>query len=622
MVTLHINGQSVTTEDGSTVLTAARQAGIFIPTLCDHPALRPSGGCRLCLVEVEGARGPQTACTLPARPGLVVQTDTPALRESRRFVLNMLFSESNHICPFCIVSGGDCELQNAAYHAGLTHWAYPPAWQPRPLDASSPSFIFDANRCILCRRCVRACGELVGQHTLGLAERGAHTHLVADGGVPLGASSCVTCGVCVQVCPTGALYGRRDAYQGGLAHTRAMASVCVGCSVGCGLHIHTRDGRLVKLEGDWAAPVNAGVLCQLGRFAPLEEARPRLLTPLVRRDGLLTPVSWDDALTAAAAGLRATPAAPVAACISPRLSVEALAAFRQLWPAPAPAAAAPPNSAGLAALHTADVVVVFAADLEHAHQVAGFFVKRRLPGVSLFVINSRPTAWDDRADHVLRPRPGAEAAFLRAWLKAQALPPDGRAAAAEAGVPAEHIAEMAQAVRTAAQPVLIYTADLLAAQPAVVALLAELAAVAPGLGLLNLGGEANSRAAQLLGLDQPFHPAADRPVFVHLGDAEVTPDLLAAVTDAPCLVVAASYASPLTVAADVVLPVAGWAEQAGHYLNLDGRLQTAAAVLSPPGEARSNADALAGLAAHLGRPLSLDWEAALAAGPRTVPSSS
>ena len=618
MVTLQINGKSVTTEDGSTVLAAARQAGIFIPTLCDHPALRPSGGCRLCMVEVEGARGPQTACTLPVRSGMVVQTETPALQEGRRFVLSMLFSESNHVCPFCIVSGGDCELQNAAYHEGLTHWYYPPAWQSHALDASSPSFIFDANRCILCRRCVRACGELVGQHTLGLAERGAHTHLVADGGVPFGESSCVACGTCVQVCPTGALYGRRDAYQGGAARTKATASVCLGCSVGCGIQVHTRDGRLVKIEGDWAAPVNAGVLCQQGRFAPLEEARERLLTPLVRQDGVLTPASWDEALTAAAEGLRA---ARAAACIAPQQPAEALVAFQQLWPAEAPAAAAPPNTADLKALQAADVVVVLAADLEHAQQVAGFFIKRRLPsGLKLYIVNSTPTAWDDQATHVLRPHPGAEAQFLRAWLKALAIPADGRAAAAEAGVPAAHIGELAYAVRAADHPVLVYGADLPAAQPELAALLAELAAAAPKLGLLNLGGEANTRAAQQLGLDRPFHPAAGQPVFVDLGDAHVTPALLAAVNDAPCLVVAASYASPLTEEADVVLPVATWAEQAGHYLNLEGRVQTAAAVLAAPGEARPNVEALAGLAARLGVPLTLDWETALAVTP-SVPLS-
>src|SRR5690606_5217048 len=133
------------------------------------------------------------------------------------------------------------------YHAGLTHWDDLPAWTPRPVDASAPDFVFDPNRCILCRRCVRACGELAGQFTLGVAERGSQTRLVADGDVPLGQSSCVACGLCLQVCPTGALFGKRDAYQGRRTQTQATASICVGCSVGCGLRVLVRDGQLVRL---------------------------------------------------------------------------------------------------------------------------------------------------------------------------------------------------------------------------------------------------------------------------------------------------------------------------------------------------------------------------------------
>lgn len=622
MVTLEINGKVVEASEDQTVLAAARQAGIFIPTLCDHPALRPSGGCRLCVVEVAGARGPQTACTLPVRAGMVVATDTPALRESRQFVLSMLFSENNHICPFCAVSGGDCELQNAAYHEGMTHWPYAPGWQPHAVDASSPYFIFDPNRCILCRRCVRACGELVGNFTLGMAERGARTRLVADGGAPFGDSSCVACGTCLQVCPTGALYGRRAAYQGRAAHMRRTASICVGCSVGCGIEVVTRAGRLVAVEGDWAAPVNGGVLCRVGRFDPLEEQRERLLTPLVRQDGGLAPASWDEALTTAAAGLRASGRRP-AALASARLPVEALAAFRQLWGAADAArlTAAPPadQTADLSALGAADVVVVVSVDLERQQQVAGFMVKRQLPnGLKLILINPHATGLDEQAAQVLRPAAGAEALVLKAWLKALAVPADGVEAATAAGVPVAEIAALAQTVAAAQRPVLVYGAALTAGQPLALGLLLTLAQTVGHLRLLDIGGEANSRAARQLGLDAPFHPEAGQPVFIDLGDADAPLPLLAAVTEAPFLVVQASYASPLTELADVVLPVETWVEQSGHYLNLEGRLQTATGALTAPGEVRSNVAALAGLAEQLGVALDADWRAAL---PEAVPAA-
>ena len=168
MINFTLNNLELEVPDGTTVLQAARANGITIPTLCDHPDLTPYGGCRLCVVEVEGFRTIQASCTLPAGNGMVVHTNTPALQESRQFVLSMLFSERNHFCPFCQVSGGDCELQNSAYDQGMTHWPIQPQWNTFPVDTSHPYYVLDNNRCILCRRCVRACGEMVGNFTLAI----------------------------------------------------------------------------------------------------------------------------------------------------------------------------------------------------------------------------------------------------------------------------------------------------------------------------------------------------------------------------------------------------------------------------------------------------------------------
>src|SRR5574338_799662 len=213
MINVTIDGKTIEVPEGTTVLRAAEKAGSFIPTLCDHPELTPYGGCRLCLVEVEGARTMQPSCTLPVSNNMVVHTDTPKVREARKFVLTLIFSERNHFCMYCQVSGGDCELQNAAYAEGMDHWPLQPNWQPYAVDASQKYFVLDHNRCILCRRCVRACGELVGNFTLGFEERGALSMLIAElGSTPLGESSCVACGSCVQVCPTGAIIERHSAY--------------------------------------------------------------------------------------------------------------------------------------------------------------------------------------------------------------------------------------------------------------------------------------------------------------------------------------------------------------------------------------------------------------------------
>jgi formate dehydrogenase major subunit len=151
VIKLTIDGKQVEVPEGTTVLRAAEQAGIVIPTLCDHPELTPYGGCRLCVVELEGARAPVTSCTMPASNGMVVRTNTPKLHEIRQFVLMLLFSERNHYCMYCQKSGGDCQLQNAAYGEGMTHWPIQPGWQIFAVDTSHPNFVLDNNRCILCR---------------------------------------------------------------------------------------------------------------------------------------------------------------------------------------------------------------------------------------------------------------------------------------------------------------------------------------------------------------------------------------------------------------------------------------------------------------------------------------
>lgn len=300
MVQLTINGKQIEAPEGTTVLAAAKRAGIDIPTLCAQKELTPFGGCRLCIVEVQGFRVPIASCTLPVTNGMVVNTETETLKKSRKFILSMLFSERNHFCPFCQVSGGDCDLQNAAYREEMTHWPMQPGWNDFPVDSSHPYFVLDNNRCILCRRCVRACGELVGNFTLAVAERGASSIIVADTNVPLGESTCINCGTCVQVCPTGALIDRTSAYQGHEMAMTQIKTVCVGCSVGCGLNLIVHDNRIVRIEGDWNGAVNHGLLCEHGRYDPMQNTRDRVTTPLMRKKGKLVPVFWDEALSAVA----------------------------------------------------------------------------------------------------------------------------------------------------------------------------------------------------------------------------------------------------------------------------------------------------------------------------------
>ena len=243
MVQLTINGKQIEAPEGTTVLRAAQMAGIHIPTLCDHKELTPYGGCRLCIVDVEGARVPMASCTLPVNNGMVVHTDSDTIKKSREFILSMLFSERNHFCPFCQVSGGDCELQNAAYHEEMTHWPIEPGWSNFAVDTSHPYFILDNNRCILCRRCVRACGELVGNFTLSVAERGAASMVVADTDVPLGESTCIKCGTCVMACPENAVTLSNE----GILTDPDLCVLCGKCAEACPTKAIEMSGKVMTV---------------------------------------------------------------------------------------------------------------------------------------------------------------------------------------------------------------------------------------------------------------------------------------------------------------------------------------------------------------------------------------
>jgi formate dehydrogenase major subunit len=651
MISLTIDEKTIEVKPGTTVLRAAEMAGIHIPTLCDHPELTPYGGCRLCIVEIQGFRIPVTSCTMPASQGMVVKTNTPNILASRQQILSLLFSERNHFCPFCQLSGGDCELQNAALDEGMTHWPMSPVWKTFSVDTSHPYFILDNNRCILCRRCVRACGELVGNFTLAVADRGTHSMLVADGDLPLGESSCISCGNCVQVCPTGALIDRQSAYLGLEKDLEITPSICIGCSVGCGVKLFTRDNQLVRIEGDWEAPVNCGVLCKTGRFKPLEYHRQRLTIPMLRQNGELQPTSWDEALWAIVDHLRPLVGRKedgIAALASTRLPIESLTLFKCLFadrfqssmvtsveegrPTALLATMATemrqPFEGTLDSLHTADCVVAIGVNLVESHEVAGFFVKRALQkGLKLVVIDPQPNDLDQFAAYTIKPVRGSDVDVLLALQAAvvdedlaKVSPPAFDAEKILASLPARTglnvriIREVARLIGTARQPVIIFGKGITArSDTETLRMLIKLARLIGAFdddhsGLISVKGEANSLAATQLGLDQPFQLNGNKAVFVALGDDYPSQRLIQRLEKAPFLVVQASYESNLTKIADVVLPVEMWAEQDGHFLNLDGRLQLARHALRAPEGAWAHRTVFTALADRLNLNISANWK--------------
>jgi bidirectional [NiFe] hydrogenase diaphorase subunit len=209
--TLKIDGKDVSGREDQTILEVARENGIRIPTMCHLEGLTNIGACRLCLVEVKGARRLLPACVTRVEEGMEVQTDTPLLQKHRRMVIEFMFSARNHVCSVC-VSNGFCELQAAAQRLGVTHISVPYRYPKLPVDASHERFAVDHNRCILCTRCVRVCHEIEGAHTWDIMGRGVDARVITDLNQPWGSSeTCTSCGKCVNVCPTGALFEKGKA---------------------------------------------------------------------------------------------------------------------------------------------------------------------------------------------------------------------------------------------------------------------------------------------------------------------------------------------------------------------------------------------------------------------------
>ena len=656
MVQITINGKQIEVPEGTTVLRAAEMAGIHIPKLCDHKELTPYGGCRLCIVEVQGVRVPMASCTLPVNNGMVVNTETDALKKSRKFVLSMLFSERNHFCPFCQVSGGDCELQNAAYDEQMTHWPIQPGWNTFAVDTSHPYFVLDNNRCILCRRCVRACAEMAGNFTLSVAERGAKSMVVADTDVPLGESTCIKCGSCVQVCPTGALIDKTSAYQMHDKDLTEVKSICTGCSVGCSIKLMVRDNRIVRIEGDWDGSVNRGVICEHGRYSRLNDSRKRITTPLMKQNGKLEPVTWNVAMKAVADQLRPLHGQKdgIAAIVATKLPAETLTAFIDLFAGndlvtsteegmPTASVLKFAEKQGtfegkLSVLRTADTILCIGANVGRSHMVAGFMFKRNMPkGTRLINIDPEENDLDDLSNLSLKPKAGSDLSLilgLQAVIVKEGL---GRSPVAltdtdsliqkaieQTGLSIDQLTQAARVLANSITPVILFGKGITAQRDErIVEELYKLAVLVGAVdseraGLLSIKGEANSLTAALLGLDRVIELNGHKAAYVAVGDDFISKSLVERVAKAPYLVVQASYESKLTEQADVVLPVTIWSEQEGHYINLDGHVQKTTKVLPAPDNVRDNVAVLNELATRMNISLESNWEVAITARKSSV----
>ena len=315
-----INGNEFTFESGETILEVAQRNSIDIPTLCHLKGATPTGACRICVVEVEGARSLVASCSAPAASNMVVRTESAKVIASRRMVLQLLLSSGNHNCAVSGAAGdnwtefqlkslqtentaelcpvwGDCKLQDLAFRYQVNAERFIPTETPHEMETVNPFIVRDFSRCIQCGRCVQACNEVQVNQAIHYGYRGAATKIIAACDRAYKDSDCVFCGECVQTCPVGALVEKDARYRVRPWEAKKVRTTCSYCGVGCQIYLHVIDGKVVKVTGVEEFGPNYGSLCVKGRFGfDFINSPERLTTPLIKENGQHREASWDEAL--------------------------------------------------------------------------------------------------------------------------------------------------------------------------------------------------------------------------------------------------------------------------------------------------------------------------------------
>ena len=447
-VTLDIDGIAVTVSAGTSLMRAAVMAGVMIPKLCATDALKPFGSCRLCLVEIEGRRGYPSSCTTPAEAGMKVRTQSAKLAQLRRNVMELYISDHPLDCLTC-AANGNCELQTMAGVVGLREVRYGMKganhFTDVKKDESNPYFTYDPAKCIVCNRCVRACEEQQGTFALTITGRGFDSRVTAGQGQNFMGSECVSCGACVNTCPTATLVEKSVIEKGQAEHS--VTTTCAYCGVGCGFRAEMKGAEVMRMVPWKAGQANEGHACVKGRFAWGYATHPDRITKPMIRAKTTDPwreVSWDEAFTYAANEFRSIQNKhgqnAIGALVSSRCTNEedylvqklVRAAFGNNNVDTCARVCHSPTGYGLGqtlgtsagtqnfkSVEKSDVIMVIGANPSEGHPVVASRLKRRVrEGAKLIVIDPREidlvTSPHAKATHHLKLKPGTNVAVLTA----------------------------------------------------------------------------------------------------------------------------------------------------------------------------------------------------------------
>ena len=439
-ITFTLDGRQIVTPAGTLVIEAAKTQGIEVPSFCYYPGLSLQAACRMCLVEVEKMPKLQTACTLVATEGMVVKTDTQQVHNARKNMIEFLLSNHPLDCPVCD-KGGECELQDMTFRYGLDKTRFIEEKLHTPEEKWSPLVYYDAPRCILCFRCVRVCDEGMDVKALGVGARGVQSVILPN---KPGELACEECGMCIDICPVGALTSGTYRYQTRPWEMTYVPEPCTHCSNGCKTTLSVRNNEILRANNRDHSGLNGEFLCAKGRFGHEFTNHPeRLRTPLVRHNGKLEPASWEDALQEVARRLKQVHASHGGSAIgvigsnhttneenyllnrftratlgTNNLDHHRTADYTGL------AAAIGPNAkymlATMADIYNASAIFLVGNDVTNQNPLVAWQIRSavRHRGANLYVINSRPSKIHRKAVSAVQVPEGSEAKAIR-WLASE-----------------------------------------------------------------------------------------------------------------------------------------------------------------------------------------------------------